>query len=76
MGRFLRVLTRRKVIAAAVGALLAGAPLVVFDFWLGGLIQQQGQLEVATATRRAVLLADPRLDQAIATLEALVGSGG
>ncbi len=71
MGRFLRVLTRRKVIAIAVGVLLAGAPLVAFDFWLGGLIDQQGQEEVETSAKRAISLAESRVTSVIATLDQL-----
>ena len=48
-----RVFTRRNLIAIAIGVLLAAAPLVAFDFWLDGLIDRQGQAEVATAARRA-----------------------
>ncbi len=71
MGRLLRVLTRRKVIAIAVGVLLAGAPLVAFDFWLGRLIDQQGQVEVETSAKRAISLAESRVTQVIATLDQL-----
>ena len=49
MGLVVRAFTRRNIIAIAVGVLLAGAPLVAFDFWLGGLIDRQGQEEVDTS---------------------------
>jgi sensor c-di-GMP phosphodiesterase-like protein len=71
MGRLLRALTRRKVIAIAVGVLLAAAPLVAFDFWLGGLIDRQGQEEVETSAKRAISLAESRVTRVIATLDQL-----
>jgi len=71
MGRFLRALTRRKVIAITVGVLLAGAPLVAFDFWLGGLFDRQGQEGVETSAKRAISLAESRVTQVIATLDQL-----
>jgi sensor c-di-GMP phosphodiesterase-like protein len=75
MGRFLRAFTRRNVIAIAAGVLLASVPLVAFDFWLGGVVDRQGNAEVAIAARRAVALADSRLNQASATLDSLVAHG-
>jgi sensor c-di-GMP phosphodiesterase-like protein len=75
MGRFLRALTRRNVIAIAVGVLLAGAPLVAFDFWLGGLINRRGQEEVETSAKRAISLADSRVTQVIGALDQLAARG-
>ncbi|MGH6994672.1 MAG: EAL domain-containing protein [Stellaceae bacterium] len=75
MGRHLRALTRRKLFAIAAGVLLSGALLVAFESWLGGLIDRQGHAEVAMAARRAVALADSRLNQAVATLDALAARG-
>jgi sensor c-di-GMP phosphodiesterase-like protein len=75
MGRLSRALTRRNVIAVAAGALLVGALMVAFQFWLGRLIDRQGNAEVAIAARRAVALADTRLDQASATLDDLAARG-
>jgi hypothetical protein len=49
MGLIVRALTRRNIVAIVAGVLLAGAPLVAFDFWLGGLIDRQGQEEVDTS---------------------------
>jgi sensor c-di-GMP phosphodiesterase-like protein len=75
MGSVVRAFTRRNLIAVAVGVLLAGAPLVAFDFWLDGLIDRQGQAEVATAARRAVALANARLNQTIEALDELAAQG-
>jgi sensor c-di-GMP phosphodiesterase-like protein len=75
MKMVVRASSRRNLIAIATGVLLAGASMVVFDFWLGGLIDRQGRAEVTTAARRAVALADSRLGQAIEALDALTAQG-
>ena len=71
----MRAFTRRKVIAIAVGVLLAGAPLLAFDFWLGQLVNQQGQEEVATSAKRAIALAETRVSSVIETLDGLARRG-
>src|ERR1039458_9300111 len=63
MGLIVRAFTRRNLIAVVVGVLIAGAPLVAYDFWLDGLIDRQGQAEVTTAARRAGSLAESRPNQ-------------
>ncbi len=70
-----RALTRRNVVAIAVGVLLASAPLIVFDFWLGGLVDRQGQAEVSTAALRAIALANARLAMVIEALDGLAAKG-
>jgi sensor c-di-GMP phosphodiesterase-like protein len=75
MGWFLRALTRRNVVAIAAGVLLAGAPLVAFDVWLGGMINRQGQDEVDTSAKRAIALAESRVTEVIGTLDALAAHG-
>jgi ferric-dicitrate binding protein FerR (iron transport regulator) len=75
MGLSVRALTRRNLIAIAAGIVLAGAPLIAFDFWLNGLIDTQGGVEVGTAARRAVSLADSRLGQVVKTLDTLAAQG-
>ena len=71
----LRGFTRRNVIAIAAGILLAGAPLVAFDFWLGGVIHRQGQQEVETSAKRAISLAESRVTEVIGALDALAARG-
>jgi sensor c-di-GMP phosphodiesterase-like protein len=75
MKSFLNAFTRRNVIAIAVGVLLAGAPLVIFDVWLGGLIDRQGQEEVDTSAWRAISLAESRVIHVIGELDALAAKG-
>jgi sensor c-di-GMP phosphodiesterase-like protein len=75
MGLFARAFPRRNLIAIAVGIVLAAVPLVAFDFWLGGLIDRQGQAEVETSAKRAVALAESRTVQTVGALDALVAAG-
>ncbi len=75
MGIVVRALSRRNAIAIAAGVLTAGALLVAFDYWLGGFIDKQARAEIGIAARRAVALADSRLDQAGAALNAVAEQG-
>ena len=75
MGLIVRALTRKNIFAIIVGVLLAGAPLLAFDFWLGGLIDRQGQDEVDTSAKRAIGLAEFRVTQVIAALDGLAARG-
>ena len=49
MGFFVRAVSRRNIFAIVVGAVLAGGPLIAFNFWLDNLIERQGETEVTTA---------------------------
>ena len=71
----MRSLTRRNIVAIVVGVLLAGAPLVAFDFWLGGFVDREAHAELSVAARRAVALADGRIDQVRAALDAAAEAG-
>jgi sensor c-di-GMP phosphodiesterase-like protein len=75
MVRTVRAFTRRNFIAIAAGILLAGGPLVAFDFWLGTMIDRQGQEEVATSARRAIGLAETRVMQVVDALDGLAALG-
>ncbi len=75
MGLIVRALTRKNVFAIVVGVLLAGAPLFAFNFWLGGLIDRQGQDEVETSVKRAIRLAEFRVTQVITALDGLAARG-
>ena len=70
-----RAFTRRKIIAAVIGIVLAGAPLAVLDFWLSGLIDQQGQEDVDASARRAISLAESRVSQVVGALDKLAAGG-
>jgi sensor c-di-GMP phosphodiesterase-like protein len=71
MSLFVRAFTRQNIAAIAVGVLVAGTPLVAFNFWLSGVIDRQGQAETEGSARRAVALADARVDQVAAALNRL-----
>ena len=51
----------RKLIAIAVGVLLAGAPIAGLNFWVDGLLVRQSANDVETFARRSIQLADMRL---------------
>ena len=75
MGILVRALPRRNLIAIAAGILLAGAPLVAFDVWLDRLVDGQASAQVESAARRAVSLAEARLNQTIGAIGELAGKG-
>jgi sensor c-di-GMP phosphodiesterase-like protein len=74
-GVFVRAVSRRNIFAIVVGASLAGAPLIAFNFWLEGLIDRQGEAEVGTAARRAIALAEARVKDTIGALDGLAARG-
>lgn len=65
----------RKLIAIAVGILLAGAPIAGLNFWVDGLLIRQSANDIETYARRSVSLADMRLGSALAALDALAERG-
>lgn len=75
MGSFVRGFTRQNIIAIAVGVLVAGAPLVAFNFWLSGVIDRQGQEETIGTAMRAVALAEQRAVQVVHVLDKLAARG-
>ncbi len=75
MGLAVRALTRKNLIAIVVGVLLAGAPLLAFNYWIDGLINRRGQEEVDTSVKRAMTLAETRVTQVIAALDGLAARG-
>jgi sensor c-di-GMP phosphodiesterase-like protein len=75
MGPIVRAFTRKNIIAIVAGAVFAGAPVLAFDLWLGGLIDRQGQEEVVTSAQRAIALAESRVAQVIEALDGLAARG-
>ena len=65
----------RKLIAAAIGVLLAGLPMLALDYWVEGLIRKQSASEVDTFARRSVNLAEARLDATLTALNGLAKAG-
>ncbi len=70
-----RAFTRKNTFAVVVGVLFAGAPLLAFNYWLGGMIDRRGQEEVDTSAKRAIALAEFRVTQVISTLDGLAARG-
>jgi sensor c-di-GMP phosphodiesterase-like protein len=75
VGFFVRAVSRRNIFAIVVGALLAGTPLVAFNFWLDGLIDRQGEAEVGTSAKRAIALAETRVRDTVGALDSLAARG-
>ena len=75
MGRALRAVSRKNLLAIVAGVLVAGAPLIAFDVWLGNLIERQGQEEADTSAHRAVALAESRVGQVVHSLNDLAAVG-
>jgi len=70
-----RVVSRRNIFAVVVGVLLAGIQYYAFNYWVEGLIDRQGEIEVGTAAKRAIALAETRVKDTIGTLDHLAGRG-
>src|SRR5215470_7347674 len=70
-----RVVSRRNIFAVVVGVLLAGIPYFAFNYWVEGLIDRQGEIDVGTAAKRAIALAEARVRDTIGTLDHLAGRG-
>lgn len=75
MGLGVRAFTRQHIVAIAVGVLVAGMPLVAFNFWLSGVIDRQGQAETGSGARRMIALGESRVGEVIRALDDLAGRG-
>ena len=67
--------TRKQIIAMVAGVILAGGPLIAFDYWISRLIERQGVEDVDTSAKRVVALADARVGQVITALDDLAARG-
>jgi sensor c-di-GMP phosphodiesterase-like protein len=67
--------SRKHIIAIVAGIVLAGAPLIAFDYCVSRLVERQGAEDVMTSAKRAVALADARVSQIIAALDDLAARG-
>ena len=50
----------------AAGALLAGGPLLAFDYWISRIVERQSIDDVATWGTRVLALSDARISQILA----------
>jgi sensor c-di-GMP phosphodiesterase-like protein len=75
MGLFVRAFTRQIIVAIAAGVLVAGAPLVAFNFWLSGVIDRQAQEETTSSALRAVALAEQNVAQMVQVIDGLAAQG-
>jgi sensor c-di-GMP phosphodiesterase-like protein len=67
---FVRLLSR-KLIAVLAGILIAGVPMVLFNYWLNDLILEQTRDEVDANARRSITLAEGRIGAAMNAVEEL-----
>ncbi len=75
MGLSVRAFTRQHIAAIAVGVLVAGTPLIAFNFWLSGVIDRKGQAETEAGARRMVALAESRVSEVTGALDDLAAQG-
>lgn len=75
MFSFARGLTRQNIVAIAVGVLVAGAPLVAFNFWLSGVVDRHGREEADISARHAITLVEQRVGAVVKALDALSAAG-
>lgn len=75
MGSFLHSSARKRLFAVVLGVCLGAGPLVLLDFWLSGLVEQQGQRDVEASAKRALSLAERRTAQAQGAIEELSRRG-
>ncbi len=75
MGLFARAFTRQNFVAIAVGVLVAGTPLIAFDFWLSSVVDRQGQEESMASAKRTIALAESRVGEVVTTLDSLAAQG-
>ncbi|MGV3634466.1 MAG: EAL domain-containing protein [Pseudorhodoplanes sp.] len=65
----------RKLIAIAVGILLAGAPIAGLHFWVDGLLVRQSSNDAETFARRSIEVVNMGLGSALAKLDRLAERG-
>ncbi|MDO9411181.1 MAG: EAL domain-containing protein [Pseudolabrys sp.] len=75
MGLSVRAFTRQHIVAIAVGVLVAGTPLIAFNFWLSGVIDRQGQVETDAAAKRMISLGESRIGEVMRALDDLAARG-
>jgi sensor c-di-GMP phosphodiesterase-like protein len=66
---------QKRLVGVVVGVLVAAASVTAFTAWLHNLIDRRGHEEVALSARRAIELAEARIDAAIARLDDLARQG-
>ena len=63
------------LVAAVVGVLLAGVPVVAFDVWIEQVIAQQSADDVSVGARRAIAIVDARLSDVVDGIDSLATQG-
>lgn len=75
MGAVVRVISRRNLIATALAGVFLGVCLIGFEFWLGSLIDREGQEEADASVRRTAAQSDARISEVVNALGKLAALG-
>jgi len=70
-----RIWQQKRLIAIAIGVVIAGGPLLAFDSWLGNLVERQSQEDSINLAERSIHLAELRLERTVSVLEGLAREG-
>jgi len=70
-----RIWQQKRLIAIAIGVVVAGGPLLAFDSWLGNLVERQIQEDSTNLAKRSIHLAELRLGRTVAALDDLARAG-
>jgi sensor c-di-GMP phosphodiesterase-like protein len=66
---------QKRLLAAVIGVVLAGAGMAALTYWQRHIVEQVGSEEVDLAARRLIGLAEFRINAALQSLEQLRGAG-
>ncbi|MBX9847051.1 MAG: EAL domain-containing protein [Xanthobacteraceae bacterium] len=66
---------RKLLVAIGIGVALAGPPVLALNYWLSGLVEQQGRQELEQSAGRHMALAETRVARVISTLDDLAARG-
>ena len=68
-------IARKNIIAIVAGAVLAGGPLLAFDYWVSRLIERQSIGDVTTWATRVIALSEARVAHVVGALDSLANAG-
>jgi sensor c-di-GMP phosphodiesterase-like protein len=66
---------RKNIIAMVAGAVLAGGPLLAFDYWVSRVVERESVEDITTWATRVIALSDARVTHVMSALDALAKAG-
>lgn len=66
---------QKRLVAIAIGVVLAGMPVAGVNLWLNGLSERQGREELEASARRHLFLVERRIGRAVTVLNELAARG-